>query len=213
MSNFLDSIMIGVSNFPAFALLLTLPILGVQISKYKTLNPVRVLLNYAAVLYGLCLFALVFFPLPDMAKAAQLSGHPIQFVPFRFVADIIKESPLVITDIHTYLPAVCNKAVLQVVFNVVMTVPFGMFLGYYFGLSAKKVVVFSFLLSLFIEIGQLTGLFFMFPGSYRLCDVDDLMANTLGGALGYMTIKVCHFLPAIHNFDRNVAKTKVAVVR
>ena len=38
--------------------------------------------------------------------------------------------------------------------------------------------------SAFIELGQLTGLFFMFRGSCRLCDVDDLMLNTLGGLLG-----------------------------
>ncbi|MCI6242644.1 MAG: VanZ family protein [Agathobacter sp.] len=213
MNNILQNIMIGFGNFPFFAVLFTLPIFAVQLVKYKTFNPVRILLNYTAILYFLCLFALVFFPIPDMAEAAQLSGYEIQLIPFHFIADIVRESPLVITDLHTYLPAVFNRAVLQVVFNVMMTIPFGMLLRYYFGCSGKKVVVCSFLLSLFIEIGQLTGMFFMYSGSYRLCDVDDLMANTLGGLIGYVIVEVCHFLPEIRTFDFHAAKTKVALVR
>lgn len=213
MNNFLESILIGFSNFPFFAIILTVPTFATQLIKYKKFNAVRIGLNYAALLYFLCLFALVFLPLPDMAKAAQLNEYRFQLVPFQFVSDIVKESPLVITDVHTYIPALFNRAVLQVVFNVIMTVPFGMFLCYYFGCGAKKVVVSSFLLSLFIEVGQLTGLFFIFSGSYRLCDVDDLMANTLGGLVGYAIIKMCHFLPEIKSFDRHVVKGKVAIAR
>lgn len=36
-----------------------------------------------------------------------------------------------------------------------------------------------FALTLFIEVGQLTGLFFLYAGSYRLCDVDDLILYLL----------------------------------
>lgn len=69
------------------------------------------------------MFALVFFPIPTLEQAGQLSGYHMQLIPFYFVADIIRKSPLVITNIHTYLPAVFNRTVLQVVFNVIMTVP------------------------------------------------------------------------------------------
>lgn len=213
MNNIAQNIMIAVENFPLLALLFTIPFFAVQLVKYKTLNPVRILLCYAALLYGMCVFTLVFFPLPDMQEAAKLSGHEMQMIPFHFVADIIRESPLVITDIHTYLPAALNRTVLQVVFNVVMMVPFGMFLRYYFGCSGKKVFLFSLGLSLLIEIGQLTGLFFIYSGSYRLCDVDDLIANTLGGFVGYVIVNTCHFLPSIRHFDRHTAKTKVVLAR
>ena len=213
MDYILQNIMVGILNFPIFAVLLTLPIMVVQLLKYKTFNPVRILLNYAAILYGLCLFALVFLPIPDIEQAALLSGHQMQVIPFHFVVDIVRQSPFVLTDLRTYLPALCNKAIWQVVFNVMMTVPFGMLLRYYFGCSCRKVVVCSFLLSLLIEVGQLTGLFFMYAGSYRLFDVDDLLANTLGGFLGFVVIEACHFLPAIKSFDRHAAKTEVVVVR
>ena len=56
----------------------------------------------------------------------------------------------------------------------------------------------TFLLSLTIELAQLTGLFFTYPGSYRLFDVDDLMANTLGGFLGtVLSNQVNNLMPAI----------------
>ena len=55
---------------------------------------------------------------------------------------------------------------------------------YYFTIQLMDLSVGTFLLSLTIELAQLTGLFFTYPGSYRLFDVDDLMANTLGGFLG-----------------------------
>ena len=216
MNNLMQSIMIGISNFPFFAVILTLPIFATQLIKYKVINPVRIAVNYVAILYFLCLFALVFLPLPDMARASQLSGYKIQMIPFRFVADIIKESPFKITDIHTYMPALFHRTVLQVVFNIVMTIPFGMILTYYFGLDLKKVFVSSLCLTLFIEIGQLTGLFFIYSGSYRFCDIDDIMANTLGGVIGYAVVKACHFRPEIKSFDHQLVslhhtKTTIAL--
>ena len=51
-------------------------------------------------------------------------------------------------------------------------------------MKRRNVIVLTFLLSLTIELAQLTGLFFIYPGSYRLFDVDDLMLNTLGGFTG-----------------------------
>lgn len=63
---------------------------------------------------------------------------------------------------------------LQVVLNVLMTVSFGMYLAFYHEYSIKKVTTYTFLLSLFIEITQLTGIFSIYSGSYRLCDVGDL---------------------------------------
>lgn len=213
MEHIFENIMIGCMNFPFFAVLLTVPILAVQMIKYKTLNWVRIILNYAAVLYGLCVFALVFLPIPDVNKAAALSTYDIQIVPFSFVSDIIKESPFVLTDIRTYIPTLFNRAILQVIFNVAMTIPFGMLLRYYFGTSVNKIVCYSFILSLFIETAQLTGMFFMFSGSYRLCDVNDLIANTLGGFLGGKIINACHFLPQISSFDHHSSKAKIVVAR
>lgn len=64
--------------------------------------------------------------------------------------------------------------------------PFGIYLRYYFKFSFKKTIITTFLLSLFFELTQLSGLYGIYSRSYRLFDVDDLMINTLGGVLGYL---------------------------
>ena len=137
------------------------------------------------------------------AQAAKLSGHRIQLVPFQFVADFLRETPLVLSDAHTYLPALLDRTVLQVVCNILMLLPFGMYLRYVCGLDLGKVALASLAFSAFIELGQLTGLFFVFRGSYRLCDVDDLMLNTLGGLLGGELVHALEaYLPPLDAFDR-----------
>ena len=71
-------------------------------------------------------------------------------------------------------------------FNFIMIIPFGIYLRYYFRCGFRRTFLFSFLLSLFFELTQLTGLYFLYPRGYRLFDVDDLLNNTLGGIAGYL---------------------------
>ena len=84
-----------------------------------------------------------------------------------------------------------------------MTIPFGMYLKYYFKCNLKKTILFSFLLSLFFELTQLTGLYFIYPKAYRLFDVDDLLMNTLGGIVGYSLLNLINkFLPTREEIDK-----------
>ena len=66
-----------------------------------------------------------------------------------------------------------------------MTMPFGVYLRYYFCYHWRKTLQLSFLLSLFFELTQFSGLYFVYPGSYRLFDVDDLIVNTVGSMIGF----------------------------
>ena len=119
------------------------------------------------------------------------------------MADFLRETPLVLSDARTYLPALLDRTVLQVVCNILMLLPFGMYLRYVCGLDLGRVALASLAFSAFIELGQLTGLFFVFRGSYRLCDVDDLMLNTLGGLLGGELVHALEaYLPPLDAFDR-----------
>lgn len=202
MNTIIDSISLAVSNFPFFAIICTLPILAIVLIRYKALNFVRIGLNYSLLLYFLCLIALVFFPLPSVEKAACLSTHDIQLIPFKFVSDIVRESPFELSNPSTYISALLHNAVLQVLFNILMLIPLGMFLRYYCHFSTKKIVMFSFLLSFFIELTQLTGIYGIYHGSYRLCDVDDLITNTLGGYIGcHLINSLERFIPSIQTFD------------
>ena len=70
---------------------------------------------------------------------------------------------------------------------------------------------YTFLLSLFFELTQLTGLNFIYPRQYRLFDVDDLMINMLGGILGYFIMnKLKVLLPTREEINDSV---KVSVLR
>ncbi|MDI2028469.1 VanZ family protein [Saccharopolyspora sp. TS4A08] len=68
--------------------------------------------------------------------------------------------------------------------NVVLFVPLGALLR-----RAPPVAVLAGAgLSVFIEVTQLTGLWFRFPCPVRVFDVDDVLANTLGAALGGLLV-------------------------
>ena len=69
-------------------------------------------------------------------------------------------------------------------------------------MKRRNVIILTFLLSLAIELAQLTGLFFIYPGSYRLFDVDDLMLNTLGGFAGTV---LANFVSDLIPDTRNVS--------
>lgn len=142
----------------------------------KELNPVWFVLNQLTILYIICLVSVTLFPLPTAEQAARLSTHEAQLVPFRFVSDILREKSI--------------RCIAQVVFNVAMTVPFGFILCFNKKMTVSKAVMITFCLSLLIEITQLTGMFFLYNGSYRLFDVDDLFLNTLGGFAGFRTAVV-----------------------
>ena len=195
MMTWLNSILDGLKIYGAIAPTLA-AILVIWALASKKLNIVSFFADQMAVAYMIVVLMLVFFPLPDAEKAATLAGYHGRFLPGSFISDILRERSL--------------ESVLQVLFNIAMTVPFGMILTYRFGFNKKNVILVSFLLSLFIEIGQLTGLFFTYGGSYRLFDADDLICNTLGGFIGFVVMTKFVKLPSIERFTVSL-KRRVAV--
>lgn len=169
MKTYLEVIEQALIFFPLAAMIMTVPYVIYNYRKYGSVLSLRILIVYSFVLYMLCTCFLVILPLPSFEAVARMNGPEMQMIPFMFVSDMAKDF----------------KVLFQVLFNVLVTVPFGIYLRYYFRCSLRKTILCSFLLSLFYELTQLTGLYFIYPGSYRLFDVDDLMANTLGGLLGY----------------------------
>jgi hypothetical protein len=104
----------------------------------------------------------------------------------------------------------------QLLFNILLTVPYGVYMRYYFKLSLKRTILYSFLLSLFYETSQITALFGIYPGPYRLADVEDLICNTLGGAGGYYIASVfAGVLPSRDEIDEKcrAAGTRVTGMR
>lgn len=187
--------------FPIIALLFTIPFILHQYHKYGSIHKLRVCIIYSFILYMITVYFLVILPLPKIEDVVYQEGM-IRLVPFTFISDFLRESSLVITNPSTYLKALKEPCFYTVAFNILMTVPFGMYLRYYFKCNLKKVMVSSFLLSLFFELTQLTGLYFIYPYPYRFFDVDDLLMNTLGGVFGYFLMGVfVNFLPTREEID------------
>lgn len=58
-----------------------------------------------------------------------MTGPTTQLIPFSFVGDIIKSAGE-ITDFNTFINFFKSSSVYVALFNIVLTVPFGMYLNY-----------------------------------------------------------------------------------
>lgn len=205
--NYIETIKTAIFIFPLIAFLFTIPFILSQYHKYGSINKFRVLIIYSFILYLMTIYFLVILPLPTIEEVRMMPDDKVQLIPFYFVDIIRKSTSFNISNPHTYLSTLCNSNVYPVLFNIVMTIPLGMYLRYYFKCSLKKTVVISFLLSLFFELTQLTGLYFIYPKPYRFFDVDDLIMNTLGGFIGYFLVGVIdNFLPTRDEIDEKSTK-------
>lgn len=215
---YIDVILKAAIFFPVLAGVITLPYLIYNYRKHGSVLSIRVPIIYSFILYLLCCYFLVILPLPSQEFVAKVTGPTMQLIPFTFVADIVKNAHLAaaggIDDVIKSV--IINKAFYQVIMNVFMFLPLGIYLKYYFGFGLAKTVFCSFLLSLFFELTQLSGLYFIYPRGYRLFDVDDLMINTLGGLLGYLAaIPLTKVLPTKAEIDKASYRRsqKVSILR
>lgn len=183
-------------TFPFLAALITIPYILYHYHKYGSVSFLRVVISYSFVLYLICAYYLVILPLPTMQKLAQMPVINPQLIPFNAVKDIITSANINFNDLSTLQNLFKSSALFQVLFNFLLTVPFGIYLRYYFKCNLKKTITLSLLLSLFFELTQVTGLYFIYPRPYRLFDVDDLIINTTGGIIGYLITPLFQlFLP------------------
>lgn len=200
MSVYLKNIVAALVAFPFVAFVFTLPYAVLQYKKYGSIPLAKVVVVYSMVLYFICAYFMVILPLPERAEVAQMTSPVIQLIPFHFISDIVMESGLVLSEPSTYLTALKSSPVLVVVFNIVMFIPFGIYMRYYYRQKWYKVLLFSFALSLLFEITQLSGLYGIYPRAYRLFDIDDLLLNTAGAMLGYLVSPL--FMKILPSRDR-----------
>lgn len=213
--SYIEIILTACLFFPILAFIITLPYIIYNYHKYGSILLIRTLLIYGFILYLLSAYFLVILPLPDIKDVLNIKTK-FQLVPFNFISEIVKYSNFSITDPSTYLKTLTKPWVYQAIYNTLLTMPFAIFLRYYFNCKFKKTVLATFLLSLFFELTQLTGLYFIYPNAYRLFDVDDLIINTLGGVVGYIITPLAQkILPSKKELDLKSYKkgTKVSITR
>lgn len=187
--------------FPIIAFIFTLPFLIYQYRKYGSIPFLRSAIFYSFILYLLCTYFLVILPLPSIEEVKNLTTPTTQLIPFDFVNDLLNIS-FNWRETSSYLNIIQSPAFYIAAFNILLTIPFGIYLRYYFECKWYKAFTFGFLLSLFFELTQLSGLYGIYPRPYRLFDVDDLILNTLGTMIGFLiTPLVAIILPTRKELD------------
>ena len=194
MSEYIQPIKIAVTLFPFLAFAISFVFFVIQYRRYGRFNLFRAIILYSFVFYLLCAYFLVILPLPPITEVAQYTGSSMELVLGKSAYHFFTETSLNLLQPSTYLPAMKESVFLEPVFNILLVVPLGIYLRYYFKQSLWKVVGWSFALSLFFELTQLSGVYFIYPHAYRLFDVNDLLHNTLGGLIGYLITPFFTFL-------------------
>ena len=189
--------------FPIIALIFTIPFLLYQYRKYGGVPYIKSLIIYSFILYLINALFLVILPLPSIESVSKLTTPKVQLKLFDFIIQIKMNCNLNMNSYKDIILFFKQPTVFTVLFNVLLTVPFGIYLRYFYRLSFWKTTILTLSLSLFFEITQLTGLYGIYPRPYRLFDVDDLLINTIGGVIGYIVAPMLNFvLPSSEEIEK-----------
>ena len=151
---------------------------------------------YEILLYILCIGALLFLITKGIRKGWRLVSGLIlvEYVVLLFFTTVFsryyRETPKFnMTPFWSYMEIINGKHefIPEIIMNVVVFVPVGMFLGLTFrDLKWKSVLVVAVCISLSIEVLQ----FILHRG---FSELDDVMHNTIGSLLGYGVYKLARY--------------------
>ncbi|GAA1777663.1 hypothetical protein GCM10009748_07640 [Agromyces lapidis] len=150
------------------------PLVALSYRRHGGFSTARFLAWIALGFYLLGLWAYTLLPLPD----SDFACAGVVLDPFAEIADIVR---LQSEDGGSLLR---NVAFQQLVLNIVLFVPLGFFVRALFDRGVVVATIAGALVSLGIELTQLTGVWGLYPCAYRLFDTGDLMTNTIGAVLG-----------------------------
>jgi glycopeptide antibiotics resistance protein len=168
------------------AVLLFVPFVARQYRRRGRFGIGHAVLAGAFLVYVIALLGFVLLPLPsDITALCARGGVRAQTQPFYVVGDVARSRTG--TGISAWLR---SPPVVPLLFNIALFVPLGMLVRHLFGRGRSVTVAIGFGVSLLVECTQLTGNWFLFPCAYRQFNVDDLIANTAGAALGVLLAPV-----------------------
>ena len=176
LGSYSDNFLVALALWPFASVALTLPILAYLYHRDGRLKAASVVTTYVAVLYVLGLGCFTLWPLPSGTEGLGITrGVPWQLDPLAPIGDFRREG-------LSILP--------QIAFNVVFFIPLGFIAGRLLRLGAVPSVLVGLATSFVIEAAQGTGLFGIYPYAYRTADVDDLIYNTAGAAIGWVLARL-----------------------
>jgi glycopeptide antibiotics resistance protein len=149
-----------------FALFL-IPILVLQYRRFGGFSFSRFLVAAAASIYAVALVSYTLLPLPDPDTLNCAASHTLlQLQPGASLDDIAQ-----VVREQGRRAALTSPVILQVVFNVLLFIPFGVIMRRFFERSIITTTLLGFLLSVGIETTQYTGLWWIYDCAYRVADV------------------------------------------
>lgn len=165
----------ALAAWPMISAFLTLPLLAYIYHRNGKLGISSILAAYLSVLYMIGLACFTLYPLPSGTSGPGItySIEP-QLIPFQCIADVFKDGA---------------PALFQIVANIILFIPLGFIASRFLRMGPFLTAGFGLGVSLLIEVTQLTGIFGIYPYSFRMFDVDDLMTNTAGTLIGLMVAK------------------------
>ncbi|MFB7813755.1 VanZ family protein [Paenibacillus chitinolyticus] len=190
MSAYTQPIFVAAIFFVVLTFALFIPWLIYTYRKYNFLPFSTTLISFSFIFYFLAALFLVLLPLPEIRNTCSLQKPGTQhysLLPFQFIVDTFGNSGIVLSQPATYRLLFNQPSFYQAFFNFLLLLPFGVYLRYFFQDKKywKKALGITFLLTLFYEVTQVTGIYGIYNCPYRIFDVDDLLLNTTGGVLGF----------------------------
>ncbi len=167
--------------FPLLALIVMLPVAVVSYRRRGRAGGWTTLVFYCFLFYLLAALMQTVVPLPANPErycAGQTYASTPQLRPFYFV-DVLRTRA---RASGTWL----NPALWSTALNAVLLAPLAFFLRYLSGTRFLATTAAALGTSLFFELTQLTGLWFVYPCAYRLFSVDDLVLNTAGAVVAWV---------------------------
>ncbi len=157
------------------AVALFVPFLAASYRVRGRVTLARTLLWVALLMAFLALWAYTILPAPLPTDAYRCTTPNLDI--FMDLRDIIR--------LQQGGGSILANAALQVtLLNVLFFMPIGFLTRVMFGWGVVRATLAGFVLSLAVETTQLTGLWGLYPCSYRLFSVGDLLHNTVGAILG-----------------------------
>jgi len=157
------------------------------------------LITASGLIYVMALWTYTLVPLPNPESLVCTGDLHAQLRPFDFVRTVSTDGGLV-GILH-------DSMARQVFLNVCLFVPLGALVRHLFAVRLRWCLVAGLAVSALIEFTQLTGDWFIYPCAYRLFDVDDLLANTLGAGLGALMAPLLRLIPGQHRYSTRAPRT------
>jgi len=183
------------------SVVLVVPMIAVQYRQWGTLSFSRLFLILAFMLYLIAVPMYTLLPTGlDIDRICDLGISPKpRLEAFRFVHDLRWAAQSMAPRAF-----VASALVQQIVLNVILFIPLGIFLRKLNRLPVWVVVPLGFGLSLLIELTQLTGNWGLSLCPYRQFDVDDIILNTTGTIVGVILAPLLEIFPGVrlHASDR-----------